>query len=435
MMGLSQLADSLSQGRILRRAASQIRHLSVAHHFTAAPPAPPSSCDETLGFFKRIRTPTKSSRKTFSSARSNWTLREPGIRGVHPVIVTPFHDDESLDLASYRHLIRRVEEAGCRGVTILGVMGESNRLVDSERERLIEAAVDVAREIRRGGDGDAGDRANQSNSFQVCVGTSHAGTEATVQLCQMASRLGADSVMVSPMVEGVDKVSVFHLYRRIYDACPDLPIVVQDHPSSTGVHMSANLLHRIVERAPTVACIKLESLPTVDRISSLHRRSSSYSNHPFRSTGCTILTGLGALYSGFDLAAGGTDGFMTGFAFPEVLVAMHEIMSHSAGGNDGDSDDHDDQEHSKAVDRMLAVYSHFLPLLVLEQQPGVGLALRKEIYWRRSWISSGRVRHPGPAHLSPEMRHALDRHLQRSFRHVDITRPIPSDAILELSGL
>lgn len=32
----------------------------------------------------------------------------------------------------------------------------------------------------------------------------------------------------------------------------------------------------------------------------------------------TILTGLGALYGGYELAAG-ADGFMTGFAFPEVL--------------------------------------------------------------------------------------------------------------------
>jgi 4-hydroxy-tetrahydrodipicolinate synthase len=432
MLRLSQVAESLSQGRILGQAASQVQHRSAGRRFTAGTSSTaaaflalfPSTCDDKNASFQGFRKRTRTSRTTFSTASSTRALRAPGICGVHPVIVTPFHDDESLlDLASYRRLIRRVAGAGCRGVTILGVMGESNRLVDSERERLIEAAVDVAREIRDGNDG-----ANQTRSFQVCVGTSHAGTEATVQLSQMASRLGADSVMVSPMVPGADEASVLHLYCRIRDACPDLPIVVQDHPSSTGVHMSANLLSEIVDRVPTVACIKLESLPTVDRLSALHRRSSSASNKAFESTGCSILTGLGALYAGFDLAAGGTDGFMTGFAFPEVLVAMHEIMSQSVDGDD-------EERRNATIDRMLAVYSHFLPLLVLEQQPGVGLALRKEIYRRRSWISTGRVRHPGPAHLSSALRHALDRHLHRSFGNVNITRPIPSDVIMELSGI
>jgi 4-hydroxy-tetrahydrodipicolinate synthase len=430
MLGLS-LAESLSKSRILGRALSQVHDVSVAQRFTAAT-FPPAGDNEDLRS-RGISTATRISRRTFSSAGSSRALRAPGIRGVHPVIVTPFHDDESLDLVSYRHLIRRVAQAGCRGVTILGVMGESNRLVDSERERLIEAAVDVAGEIQGGfgdGDGDDGNGAKRGSFFQVCVGTSHTGTEATVQLCQMASRVGADSVMVSPTIQGADEASVLHLYRRIHDVCPDLPIVVQDHPSSTGVHVPANLLGEIVESVPTVACIKLESLPTLDRLSVLCRLSSN--NNAFRSTGCSILTGLGALYSGFDLAAGGTDGFMTGFAFPEVLVAMHEIMSRKVVGGVNDDDDDD---RSGAVDRMLAVYAHFLPLLVLEQQPGVGLALRKEIYRQRSWISASRVRHPGPAHLSPVMRRELDRHLQRAFRHVDITQPIPSNAILELSGV
>ena len=42
----------------------------------------------------------------------------------------------------------------------------------------------------------------------------------------------------------------------------------------------------------------------------------------------TILVGLGALYGGFDLEAG-ADGFMTGFAFPEVLKAM--VDANNAG--------------------------------------------------------------------------------------------------------
>jgi 4-hydroxy-tetrahydrodipicolinate synthase len=348
--------------------------------------------------------------------------RPPGLRGVYPVAVTPFRDDEALDISSFRRLIRFLESAGCRGVTILGVLGESNRLVDFEREQLIEAAVTTAREICS-----ENPEAFDSNPFHVCVGVSHSGTAAAVHLCRIAEAKGVDAVLVSPLAGsggGDDDDSVLHLYQRIGDACPGLPIVVQDHPSSTGVHMSIPLLLRIVESVPTVACIKLESMPTLDRIATLKDRSTE-----FHASGCSILTGLGALYAGFDLASGRTDGFMTGFGFPEVLRVMCELVKQES-----------QQERSKEQPLLpkaaaFAVYSHFLPLLVLEQQPGVGLAIRKEIFRRRKLIDSARVRHPGRNGLSPMFDDALTAQLRCSFKGVDISQPLSSSLILDLAGL
>jgi len=152
----------------------------------------------------------------FSSSSSHCI----SFNGVYPIMVTPFHDDESLDLQSFERSIRfMTEKIGVPGVTVTGVLGESNRLTDKERSRLIETA-------------------RFSTSGHLCVGTSHTGTAATVALCQMAQDLGADSVMVTPSVgHGVEE-----LYHRIAYSCPDLPIVVQDHPSSTGVHISVDVL-------------------------------------------------------------------------------------------------------------------------------------------------------------------------------------------------
>ena len=75
---------------------------------------------------------------------------------------------------------------------------------------------------------------------------------------------------------------------------------------------------------------------------------------PPASGDCSILTGLGALYAGFDMEQG-TEGFMTGFAFPEILRAMN------AAAQAGD--------FAKAH----ALYQRFLPLIVFEQQPGVAV--------------------------------------------------------------
>ena len=113
-----------------------------------------------------------------------------------------------------------------------------------------------------------------------------------------------------------------------------------------------------------------------------------------------VLTGLGALYGLFDLEQGSA-GFNTGFAFPEVLMAM--VRSAEAG----------DWATARAL------YARFLPLIVFEQQPGV--AIRKEILRRRGLLAGGRVRHPG-AGLAPEIDAQLSRLLEWTLPGVDLTQ-------------
>jgi len=313
-------------------------------------------------------------------------------KGVFPIMATPFKADESLDIDGFKKSIAFMAAAGAQGVTITGVLGESNRMIDREREELIAAAVEKA----------AACTPPDGARFRVCVGTSHTGTAATVALSQVAQRLGADAVMVTPAKEPTPATdeALVALYARVADGCPGLPIVLQDHPASTQVHMSVPLLARIVQQVPTVTCIKLESLPTPARIAALR---ALWAKDPPPAE-CTILTGLGALYGGFDMEQG-TDGFMTGFAFPEILQAMNARAQ--AGDMAG--------AH--------ALYARYLPLMVFEQQPGV--AVRKELYRLRGLLGSGHVRHPG-GNLSPALKTALAQQLARSLPGVDVTKPLPS---------
>lgn len=68
----------------------------------------------------------------------------PSFTGVWPIMATPFHPDESIDENSFRRSIKFMHDCGADGVTILGVMGESNRMLDSERERLIRVGIEAA---------------------------------------------------------------------------------------------------------------------------------------------------------------------------------------------------------------------------------------------------------------------------------------------------
>ncbi len=265
--------------------------------------------------------------------------------GVFPILATPFDDQENLDLESFDRLLRFMVKLRVEGVTILGVLGESNRLLDREREDLIKTAVAAAQ-----------------GKLAVIVGTSHTGTFAARHLSQMAESLGADAVMVTPHSEAApNDQRVFDYFQRVA-AGLRIPIVAQDHPASTGVHMPAPLLVRLVNEIPGIACIKQEAVPTPPKISAL-LASMTARRVP-------ILTGLGALYGGFDLARGSSV-FNTGFAFPEVLQAM---VKHAHSGN---------------MEKTNEIYRRFLPLIVFEQQPGV--AIRKEILRLRGLLTKGCV--------------------------------------------
>jgi 4-hydroxy-tetrahydrodipicolinate synthase len=304
-------------------------------------------------------------------------MKSVNFEGVFPILVTPFDDEGNLDLASFDRTIRFMADIGVDGVTIIGVLGESNRMKDSEREQLIKTAVFAA-----------------DDRIPVVVGTSHSGTAVTRDLSQMAESLGAGGVMVTPSREPVPNESrIFEYFAQVSDGI-SIPIVVQDHPASTQVNMSIDLLLRLVNEIELVSCIKEEAVPTPPRITNLLNGMTNRS--------VPILTGLGALYGGFDLARG-SHGFMTGFAFPEVLIAMVKAA------------------REKQFDTVNALYHRYLPLIVFEQQPGV--AVRKEIFRLRGLIDTGTVRHPG-ANIDPQTKEHLAALLNNILPNIDLTKPL-----------
>ncbi len=296
--------------------------------------------------------------------------------GVFPILATPFEDDENPDLESFDRLVRFAGGLGVDGITILGVLGEANRLLDSEREQLIRTAVAAA------------------GKLPVIVGASHSGTRAARELSQMAQELGAQAVMVTPHAEAVPNEDRVAEYYRTIAQGVSIPIVMQDHPASTQVHMPVPLLLRIIREVPQIACIKEEAVPTAPRIRALAGG--------MKERKVPILTGLGALYGLFDLEAG-AGGFNTGFAFPEVLMAMVK----AAGSGDWF--------------RVREIYTRFLPLIVFEQQPGV--AIRKEILRLRGAIRGGKVRHPG-APLQPATADQLRKLIDALLPGQDLSKPV-----------
>jgi 4-hydroxy-tetrahydrodipicolinate synthase len=127
----------------------------------------------------------------------------------------------------------------------------------------------------------------------------------------------------------------------------------------------ADLVHAV----PAITTVKLEDPPTPQRVAQTLALLDG---------AATIVGGLGGTYL-LDELRRGTTGTMTGFAYPEVLVAI--VRAWQAG------------------DRQLATetYYRYLPLLTFEGQPKLGVAIRKEILRRRGLIDHATVRRPGPS--------------------------------------
>ena len=173
------------------------------------------------------------------------------LEGVWNIVPTPFLEDGELDEASLPTLTRFVAGCGVDGMTILGVLGEAAKLSDDERGRVIRGVLAAAGDL------------------PVCVGVSHAATGRAVAFAREAEALGAHSVMLAPpaLARPNDDAVLAH-YLAVAGAVT-LPVVVQDHPASSGVFMSVELLAAIAERAPTCRVVKLEDEPSPPKVGRL----------------------------------------------------------------------------------------------------------------------------------------------------------------------
>jgi len=116
----------------------------------------------------------------------------------------------------------------------------------------------------------------------------------------------------------------------------------------------------------------------------------------------SILVGNGGLYLPQEMGRG-ADGAMTGFAYPEMLVQVVEL--YQAG----------------ETERAQGLFDSYLPVVKHEQQPGFGLAIRKETLRRRGAIACAAARAPGPklsAVDHEELTRLIDR-LERRLTELD----------------
>ena len=281
--------------------------------------------------------------------------------GVYVICPTPFENDGRVDAASTDRMVEAYLKAGATGLTILGIMGEAPKLAADE-------ALAFARQVIN----------TVAGRVPVVVGVSAAGFAAMSGLSSKVMDAGAAGVMIAPPSTLKTDDQIVSYYADAVEAIgPDVPWVLQDYPLTTNVVMTPKVIMRIIEQSPSCVMLKHEDWPGLDKITTLRRASDAG-----QARRVSILCGNGGMFLPFEMERG-ADGAMTGYAYPEMLVGVVNLI------NQG--------KRAEAHD----LFDRHLPLVRYETQPGVGLAVRKYVLKRRGIIATDTLRKPGPK-LSPE---------------------------------
>jgi 4-hydroxy-tetrahydrodipicolinate synthase len=299
-----------------------------------------------------------------------------GAKGVYIIAATPFTDEGAVDFASVDSLTDFYLGCGVHGFTLLGMMGEAHKLTAEE-------SIDVVKRVIA-----------RAGNRQVIVGVSHAGLENVRRLSHEVMIAGASGVMVAPPpgLKGDD--GIYNYYAQVFQALGgDIPVVYQDYPQATGVYLPPTVFERLVDDFRQLVMLKHEDAPGLAKLTRIREGEKK----PGRRR-VSILVGNGGLYYPQELRRG-ADGAMTGFAFPEMLVQVYDLFAKG--------------EAEKAED----LFDIYLPLVRHEVQPAIGLALRKEVLFRRGAIRSPKQRAPGSA-LTATDRAELDNMIKRLERHL-----------------
>ena len=293
-------------------------------------------------------------------------------KGVYIISATPFKDSGELDLESTKKLVDFYLEKGVDGITVLGVMGEAPKLTTEESKLFLSTVIK---------------QVNQR--VPIIVGVSNPGIDNLIDLSNFSMDNEAAGVMIAPPPGIGTEEKLYNYLTNILNKLDDrIPVCYQDYPFFTKSEISIPTFNKIVEEYDQVVMFKHEEWPGLNKLSKLRKSSD---DGDIRRV--SILTGNGGFFLPQEMQRG-ADGAMTGFAYPEMLVDV--IKLHQQG----------------KIDEAEDLFDIYLPYVRYEQQPGLGLAIRKETLLRRGAINSSKSRDPGPS-LNSEDTKELSRLVNR----------------------
>jgi len=275
-----------------------------------------------------------------------------GLRGVLPVVSTPFADDETVDVGSLADEIEWLRSQHVDGLTV-AMVSEVLRLSDHERRALAEVVCRLA--------------ATGDPPLPVVVSVGAESTAVAVALARDAESVGAAAVMAIPPTSVATTDPQLRGYFAAILSAVNLPLVVQDASGYVGTPIPVGTYVALLEEFGADRVLaKPEAQPLGPRLSALRAATGGE---------LLVFEGMGglALVDGFGRGVVGT---MPGPEVPWAVVALWQALQ------DGRTDDAD------------AIHARLAALLALQTSLDSFVAVEKHLLVAQGVLSSARRRGP-----------------------------------------
>jgi 2-keto-3-deoxy-L-arabinonate dehydratase len=224
------------------------------------------------------------------------------IRGVVPVIPTPFHPDEAIDAESLRNLVDWVANKGLAAMCLPAYGSEFYKLSEHDRDQVVSIAIEA-----------------NKGRIPVIAQANHASARLASDLARRYEEMGADVISFAiPRQFGSATTDILNYCETVASAT-SLPILLQDF-NPGGPTIGADFVNELSNRADNFQFVKLEDPMMLDKLIAIGEMVEGR---------VRILEGWGGLYMLEGISAG-IDGVMPGAAIADLL----EIVFSAADSGD-----------------------------------------------------------------------------------------------------
>ena len=161
-----------------------------------------------------------------------------GLRGSIVALVTPFHEDGSVNFDQLRQWVEWHIENKTDAILTLGTTGESSTMSHEEDDDVLRCVVETA-----------------AGRVPVIAGTGSNSTQTMLEKSQRAQALGADGLLlISPYYNKANTEGMYRHFATVVDAV-DIPAILYNVPGRTGCSIAVSVVERLASH-PNVAGIK-----------------------------------------------------------------------------------------------------------------------------------------------------------------------------------
>ncbi len=175
--------------------------------------------------------------------------------GIYPPVITPHHEDCSIDYTGFETMIEHLIASGVDGIVVGGTTGEYYAQSKAERTKCMQVANRII-----------------AGRLPMIAGIGAIRTEDCIEFGQIAKDSGAAAILMGAPYYAVPTQHELADHSLAVDSAVDLPIMLYNYPGRTGTTMGAEFFDRI-KSSPNFAAIK----ESTGDINQLHMLAM---NHP-----------------------------------------------------------------------------------------------------------------------------------------------------------